>query len=167
MTDPTKFAEVLRDYGIDLASPDSRMVKASAVAAVPCATPEALAEWCAVVESSVGIGDPRVARIIAAAILAGHDKILAAIEDTDAYRKAVAARRDPAPAGESIGPSVNIADRPRLARMAYCRVKADRRPEDQVARELGVSLADMPALIAEGREMSAPYFAPKPAAVPS
>jgi hypothetical protein len=167
VTDATQFSDVLRDYGVDLSTPDARMAKALAVAAVPGATPEALAEWCSLVEGSVGIGDSSAPKIIAATILAGQERILAAIEDTDAYRRAVVARRAPAPAGEPVGPSVDPADKPRLARMAYCRVKADRRPEAQVARELGVSLADMPALIEQGRELSAPYFPAKPAAVTS
>lgn len=43
----------------------------------------------------------------------------------------------------------------RNARMAYAIVVADRRPHKEAAEAIGCSLADVPALVERGRELSA------------
>lgn len=149
-------ADVLRDYGVDLAYPDQRIEKARAVADAGLDA-DGFACWCREVEVSCGIGDPKVPKIIAAAILEGTGRLQSAVRDAIAYSEARRLRSDPRAGygvGERSGPDTS--DEARLARIAFCRQVADRKPAEQVARELDVTAERLAELVEAGRAMQAP-----------
>lgn len=149
-------ADVLRDYGIDLAYPDQRIEKARAVADAGLDA-DGFACWCREVEVSCGIGDPKVPKIIAAAILEGPGRLQSAVRDALACSEARRLRSDPRAGygvGERSGPDTS--DEARLARIAFCRQVADRKPAEQVARELDVTVERLAELVESGRAMQAP-----------
>ncbi|MBK8100538.1 MAG: hypothetical protein IPK26_25890 [Planctomycetes bacterium] len=152
----TAIADVLRDYGVDLAYPDRRIEKARVVAEAGVDA-DGFGCWCREVEVSCGIGDPKVPRIIAAAILEGPKRVQAAVGDAIACSEARSQRADPKASygvAERSGP--DLQDEARVARIAFCRQVSDRKPVETVAAELGMSLPELARLVEIGRDMQAP-----------